>query len=158
MSIGNVAIRPPRLVMINLVTSEELEAWANPAQLTETRSAQWNRLAVPGLGYQPLQYAGTTNRQLADVELAFDRRWAPDADLDVARRFLDMLVAPATTEVASAPPRLLLVWPKLLSLEVVAESVELTHEYIASDGTPLAMRAKLTFEAIAEPRSLEGAR
>lgn len=158
MSIGNVTVPPPRLVIINLTTGDELTAWANPTQLTETRSAQWNRIAVPGLGYQPLQYGGTNNRQLADVELMFDRRWQPDADLAAARRFLDALVAPASADVASAPPRLLLVWPKLLSLEVITESVELTHEYFASDGTPLAMRARLTFEAIAEPRSLEGAR
>ena len=154
MSTDTLRGQPPRLVLVNLVTLEELEAWMNPPALSEQRGAQWNRLAIPGLGYQALQFGGTTNRKLADLTLVFDRRTHPYADLDVARLFLDGLVAPAAPAPASGPPRVLFVWPRLLSIETIVESVELTHDHVAVDGTPMAMTAKITFEQVVEMRSL----
>src|SRR5215208_4821511 len=124
MTTDTLRVQPPRLVLVNLVTREQLEVWANPPTLTEQRSAQWNRLGVPGLGHQPLQYGGTTNRRIPDVVLILDRRTHPEADIEAARRFFDALVAPAGSAAPSAPPRVLFVWPKLLSLEAVTESVE----------------------------------
>jgi hypothetical protein len=156
MTTDTLRVQPPRLVLVNLVTGEQLEAWANPPSLTEHRSAQWNRLGVPGLGHQPLQYGGTTNRRVPDVVLNFDRRTYPDADLEGARRFLDTLVAPAGATAPSAPPRVLLVWPKLLSLEAVTESVETVHDVFSVDGTPIAMAVKLAFEHVVELRALAG--
>jgi hypothetical protein len=154
MATDTLRVQAPRLVLTNLATLDELEAWANPPSLTEQRSAQWNRLSVPGLGHQPLQFGGTGNRRLADMELVFDRRTHPYADLDAARQFLDRLVVPVRMTVPASPPRVLFVWPKLLTLEVVAETVELVHEHFAVDGTPIAMTAKLAFEHVLEMRAL----
>jgi hypothetical protein len=154
MTTDTLRVEPPRLVLVNLVTGEPLEAWANPPSLTEQRSAQWTRLGIPGLGHQPLQYGGTANRRVPDVVLVFDRRTRPDADLEAARRFFDALVVPAGPTAPSAPPRVLLVWPKLLSLEAVSESVETIHDVFAIDGTPVAMTVKLAFEHVVEMRAL----
>jgi hypothetical protein len=143
---------------MNLTTLDQLEAWANPPVLVEQRAAQWNRLSVPGLGHQPLQYGGTGNRRLADMELIFDRRTHPYADLEAARQFLDALVEPVRTTMPAAPPRVLFVWPKLLSLEVITDSVEIVHEHFAVDGSPMAMTATLAFERVVEMRALPGGR
>jgi hypothetical protein len=154
MATDTLRVQAPRLVLMNLTTLEELEAWANPPALSEQRAAQLNRLSVPGLGHQPLHYGGTGNRRLADLELIFDRRTHPYADLEAARQFLDALLVPVRTTVPAAPPRVLFVWPKLVSLEVATESVELVHEHFAVDGSPMAMTAKLAFEHVVEMRAL----
>jgi hypothetical protein len=152
MTTDTLRIQAPRLVLVNLHTNEELEAWANPPTLTEQRSARLTRFDVPGLGYQRLQFGGTGNRRVPDVELTFDRRTHPNQDIEAARAFLDVLVEPISTVAPAEPPRVLLVWPRLLSVEALAESVELVHQHMAVDGALVSMIAKLAFEQILDVR------
>jgi hypothetical protein len=155
MTTDTLRVQAPRLVLVNLATNEELEAWANPPTLTEQRSAQWTRIGVPGLGHQPLQFGGTANRRVPDVELTFDRRTHPNHNIEAARVFLDALVAPVSAPGPAAPPRVLLVWPRLLSVEAIADSVELVHQHLAVDGALVAMTAKLAFEQVLDVRQPE---
>jgi hypothetical protein len=149
-SIDSLHTRPPRLVLVNLDAGTELTAWANPPHLAMERTAHWNRIAIPGLGHQPLQYVGSANRLLSDVELAFDRRWQPSVNLVEVRAFLDGLVVPTRLDLPSAPPRVLLAWPHLLSLEVVVDTVRFEIDQLAAAGGALALRALVTFEEIGE--------
>jgi hypothetical protein len=159
MTMDVARIRPPRCALVNLVTGEELTCLANPTELAERVMVTWNRLAVPGLSHQPLQYSSTGNRQLSGVELYMDRYLAaaePQApDLLEFRRFLRALTVPPAAEAGAppaAPPRVLFVWPQLLTLEAVVETVELRYQRFAVDGSVLVYTASVTFEEILDVR------
>ena len=83
----------------------------------------WNRQVVPGLSHQVLQFQSTSNRQLTGVEFYLDRFFATeqpgDPNILEFRAFLRALtVPPAVTEgvLVTAPPRVLVVWPKVLTI------------------------------------------
>jgi contractile injection system tube protein len=159
MGLDAVRIRPPRCTLVNLTTGEELMCVANPTELAETISVNWNRLAVPGLSHQVLQFSSTGNRQLAGVELYLDRFLAaedPQApDILQFRSFLLALTVPQKAEAAAAPaapPRVLFVWPQLLAMECVIESIELRYQRFAVDSSVLVYTATVTFEEILDIR------
>ena len=118
--------RPPRCSLVNVVTGESIECLFNPTQLVEKVQVNWNRLAVPGLSHQVLQYQSTGNRELSGVEFYLDRVFAAeqpgDVDIMEFRAFLRALtVPPEATEgvAATAPPRTLFIWPGVLTVEAV---------------------------------------
>ncbi|WP_415841921.1 peptidoglycan-binding protein, partial [Myxococcus xanthus] len=111
MSIAAGLARPPRCVLVNVLTGEAMECLFNPTQLVEKLQVNWNRLAVPGLSHQVLQFQGTSNRQLAGVEFYLDAFFATQqadaSNIMAFRGFLRALtVPPAGTEgvLATAPP------------------------------------------------------
>src|SRR5215217_294400 len=127
--------RPPRCTLVNLTSNEELRCLANPTELTEKVAVNWNRLTVPGLSHQVLQFGSSGNRQLSGLELFLDRYLAaeePQApDILEFRRFLLALTVPpagAAGAPPAAPPRVLFVWPRLLTMEAVLASVELRYQ------------------------------
>ena len=65
MGIRDAVIRPPRCSLVNVTTAESIDCLFNPTQLTEKVQVNWNRLAVPGLSHQVLQYQSTGNRELS---------------------------------------------------------------------------------------------
>lgn len=141
------------MALVNLATGERLDAWANPPQLGMRTTVNWNRLAPPGADHQPLQFTGTGNRQLTEVELMFDRSLADASELDLTRvrTFLDATTVPAGPGLP--PPTLLVVWPGVLTLEVVVVSLEPQLRRFAVDGTPLEFAATLALEQVAPPRA-----
>jgi len=159
MTLDLARIRPPRCTLVNLTSGEELVCLANPTELTETIAVNWNRVAVPGLSHQVLQFGSTNNRQLTGVELYFDRfllAEEPQApDLLTFRNFLLALTVPlaaAGGAPPAAPPRMLFVWPQLLTMECVVASVELRYQRFALDGSVLAYTAALELEEILDVR------
>jgi hypothetical protein len=152
-----LAVRPPRCTLVNLVTQERFECLLNPETLTEKIGVQYRRHVVPGLGHHPLQYESTGNRLVPSVEFALDRRFAgtepSQQNILVFRTFLLALTRPSRMEVASAPPRVLVVWPTVVTLEGVLSDVEFRYQAIAHDGTVLAYSATCTFEEVLELRS-----
>jgi hypothetical protein len=151
MPADSIARRPPRVALVNLATGERLDAWANPPQLAMRTTVNWNRLSPPGANHQPLQFTGTGNVQLIEVELTFDRSFdgATDADLMRVRSFLDATTMPSAP--GAPPPSLLLVWPGVVTLEVVVTSVDQQIRSFAVDGTPVAITATLALEQVAPP-------
>jgi hypothetical protein len=134
MGINQAIARPPRCLLVNIATAELIECLFNPTELVEKVQVNWNRLQVPGLSHQVLQYQGTGNRQLSAVEFFLDKRFAAeqpgDPDILEFRRFLRALtVAPAGTQSvpATSPPRVLLVWPGVLAIETVLTEVEFRY-------------------------------
>ena len=91
--------RPPRCSLVNVVTGESIECLFNPTQLVEKVQVNWNRLAVPGLSHQVLQYQSTGNRELSAVEFYLDRTFAAeqpgDVDIMEFRAFLRALTVPS---------------------------------------------------------------
>ena len=159
MSFDGAIARPPRCVLVNVTSGESMECLFNPTQLSEKLQVNWNRLAVPGLSHQVLQFQSTANRQLSGVEFYLDRYFAAEQPGDVNilefRAFLRALtVPPQGTEgvAATAPPRLLFIWPEVVTVECVVASVEFTYKQLAVDGTVLVYAASVTFEEILDTR------
>jgi hypothetical protein len=146
-------------VLANLTTGESLECLFNPTQLTEKVQVNWNRQVVPGLSHQVLQFQSTSNRQLAGVEFYLDRFFAAeqpgDPNILDFRAFLRALtVPPKGTDgvLATSPPRVLLIWPNVLTLECVVDSVDFQYRQLATDSSLLVYAASVTFEEILDTR------
>ncbi len=159
MTLEAAIARPPRCHLVNVSTAESIDCLFNPTQLVEKLQVNWNRLAVPGLSHEPMQFKNTSNRQLSGVEFYLDRLFAAEQPGDVNirdfRAFLRALtVPPAGTEgvPASAPPRVLFVWPGVLTVESVVASVEFHYKQFANDGSVLVYTAVVSFEEILDAR------
>ena len=159
MSFDGAIARPPRCVLVNVTSGESMECLFNPTQLSEKLQVNWNRLAVPGLSHQVLQFQSTANRQLSGVEFYLDRYFAAEQPGDVNilefRAFLRALTVPpeGTEDVAAtAPPRVLFIWPEVVTVECVVASVEFTYKQLAVDGGVLVYAAIVTFEEILDAR------
>jgi hypothetical protein len=146
-------------VLVNVTTAESMECLLNPTQLSERVQVNWNRLQVPGLSHQVLQYQGTGNRQLSSVEFYLDKLFAAeqpgDTEILEFRRFLRALtVAPRGTEgvPATAPPRVLVVWPNVLTIETVLTDLEFEYRSFGADGRVLVYTATCSFEEILDSR------
>ena len=151
--------RPPRCSLVNVLTGESIECLFNPTQLSEKVQVNYNRLAVPGLSHQVLQYQSTGNRALSGVEFYLDRTFAAEqpGDVDIMdfRAFLRALtVPPEATEgvAATAPPRTLFIWPGVLTVEAVLTGVEFQYRQFGNDGRALVYAANVNFEEILDVR------
>ena len=159
MGIELAMVRPPRCVLVNVTTGESMECLLNPTQLSEKLQVNWNRLAVPGLSHQVLQFQSTGNRQLSGVEFYLDRFFAVEQpgepDIMEFRRFLRALIVPpeGTEDVVStAPPRVLVIWPEVITVEAVVTDVEFQYRQVAVDGAVLVYAATVGFEEILDAR------
>ena len=150
-----VRARPPRCVLVNVDSGESMECLFNPGQLSEKWQVQWNRLVVPGLSHQPLQFQSTGNRQLTSLEFYLDRFFAaenPSApDILQFREFLGALTVPTGSDGLSAPPRTLLIWPGFVTVEGVLTEVEFQYRQFALDGSVLVYTATCSLEVVGEP-------
>ena len=159
MTLEAAIARPPRCHLVNVSTAESIDCLFNPTQLVEKLQVNWNRLAVPGLSHEPMQCKTTSNRQRSGVEFYLDRLFAAEQPGDVNirefRAFLRALtVPPAGTEgvPATAPPRVLFVWPGVITVESVVSSVEFHYKQFANDGSVLVYTAVVSFEEILDAR------
>jgi hypothetical protein len=158
-SLAAALARAPRCWLVNVASGESMQCLFNPTQLSEKLQVNWNRLVVPGLSHQVLQFQGTSNRQLAGVEFYLDRFFAAEQPGDVNilefRAFLRALTVPPQGNEgvpATAPPRVLFIWPRVVTVECVVASVEFQYRQLAIDGSVLVYTASVTFEEILDTR------
>ena len=160
MSISEAIAPPAKCHLVNQFTGEDITCLFNPTQISEKIKVNWNRLTVPGLSHQVLQYQSTGNRQLQGIEFYLDRFFAEkqnSPDIMEFRDFLLALTVPAVDNagfVSSSPPRTRFIWPKLFSLEAVLTSVEFQYRRFAKDGSVLIYAAVCDLEEIRDMRSL----
>lgn len=159
MSLAAAIVRPARCVLANVLTGEALECLFNPTQISEKIQVNWTRLTVPGLSHQVLQYQSTGNRQIAGVEFYLDKFFASaqpnHPDILDFRDFLRALTVPprgTETVLATAPPRLLFLWPRVLTIETVVTELEFQYRQFGTDGAALVYTATCTFEEILDFR------
>jgi len=158
--------RPPRCVVVNAISGESMDCMFNPTQLTEKLSVNYTRLAVPGLSHQVLQYQSTGNRQVPSVEFYLEAFLSTQQkEILRFRAFLRSLTVPpaGTTNVAgTAPPRTLLIWPNVLTIETVVTDLEFQYRQFGVDGSALVYTATCSLEEILDVRvtsqELRGAR
>jgi hypothetical protein len=144
-----------KVSIANLRTGETLDAQYNPTDFEEKISVNWQRLAVPGMSHKVLQYQGTENhgfsfdfysRGFTNAEAMALRDW---------RNFLASLCYPsegASSIRDGAPPRVLVVWPTLLSMTCVIGSVVFRNQSFGADLRLTRMVASVDFEEIRDVR------
>ena len=159
MGLESAGVRPARCLLINVETTESIECLFNPTQLSEKVSVNWNRVSVPGLSHQLLQFQSTGNRQVGGVEFYLDRFYAraqsADADILEFRGFMRALTVPLVGVEgvpATAPPRVLFLWPNVLTIEAVLTDLEFRYTQFAGDGAVLVYTAEVSFEEILDVR------
>lgn len=145
--------KPVRMSLANLNTGVSISAQFNPSELEEKISVNYAKLSVLGLSHKPQQYQNTDSLDF-DFELAF-RSFDDDGnkmdDVAYARRFLMSLCYKrrgSTTVVGGAPPRVLFVWPKLISLSAIVTSLTFRHAKFDPDGPPTQFAVKVGLEEI----------
>jgi hypothetical protein len=149
---------PVRMAIANLATGDSIEAQFNPNELEEGLEVNWARQTVPGLSHQPLQFVQTGNTRFT-LELSFEAQ-DPGVTLDDIhhrRRFLQSLCYPrqgAGDVTAGGPPRVLFVWPSIVSLSCVITALSFKYTRFNLNGTPIAFTAKVTLEEIRDVRLL----
>lgn len=151
--------KPARMSLTNLATATGIEAQFNPTELEESLAVNWNRLAVLGLSHKPKQYQQTDNHEF-EFELAF-RAWDDTGnrldDIALSRRFLLSLCYSSRASAGSgvsggAPPRVLFVWPKLVSLTATINKIRIKHSAFNKEGDPIHFAAKIELDEIRDAR------
>ena len=152
-------VRPPRCTLVNLTSGESIECLSNPTDLTERLGVNWNRLVIPGMSHQQLQYQSTANRQIPNVEFHLDRRFAAEqpGDFNILgfRSFLAALTVPsagADGVATGAPPRVLFTWPNFLTIESVVQGIDFAFRHFGVRGEVLVYTASVSFEEILDAR------
>lgn len=159
MSLIVAGIPPIRGELCNLRTGEAIGFLLNPTEFSEQVRVNYNRLQIPGLSHQILQFVSTGNATLP-VEFYLDKIFAgqihpDDPDILDFKRFLQALTVPvggAEDIVGGGPPRALFIWPGLVSLTCVLTSLEFRYERFDIFGEVLIYRARTTFEEIRDVR------
>ncbi len=157
---------PPKLVITNLVSGDEVEAQFNPEQFKETVEAVYTRLSVLGQSGERLHYQNSKNLAL-ELELHFHARSKDQLRaLHHARRHILSWAHPRKTPGVSGggPPDLLVTWPGMLSVEVLMLKAACSHVAFDSQSESMHFVAALqleeqldtlvTFDDVAEDRSL----
>jgi hypothetical protein len=139
--------RPPRCTLANVETGETMVCAFNPTELTERVEVNYQRLGALGQGFEQLQYTNTKNRTIPNLEFYADG--FQGEEITRFRDFLRALTAPA----GDAPPGVLFIWPRVLSIEGVVTDLEFKYTQFGTDGAVLIYTATLTLEA-AERRTL----
>ncbi len=149
---------PQRMSIANLVTGESMDVLFNPTELAKSFNVKWNRLEVPGLPHEVLQYKGTSNLKvpLQLIAHAFTQRATPAMLIDEFEKFIMSLGYPsenAQSVASGAPPRCLVIWPSVLVFTaVLVDEVKFTHTQFAAQGGSLRYAANVTFEEIRDTR------
>ncbi len=153
---------PRRMSLVNLngdpsTLENEMEAQFNPTELDEKIAVNYNRLAIMGMSHKGLQYQQTDNMTW-DFELAFrafDNVGNRLPYLRFARNFLMSVCVPrrgSADVTGGAPPRLLFIWPNMITLTAVITSLAFKHTFMGQDGTFYHSAAKITLEEMRDVR------
>ena len=165
--VENAQPRLSKVVLSNLSDpSQVVVAQYNPTEFTETIIANYARLAPRGLSHEVLQFSNTGNLGFS-FELHFN---ANDSDTGGAantsarvlenldnRKILHAFMYPrrAARDLSGVgPPRILFVWPSMVSLTTVIASLNIRHSMFAKTGHSLKYTAAIVLEEIRDYRIL----
>lgn len=143
-------LRPPRCSILNVATGRAMQCLINPTQLSLEVDVEYTSHVIPGLGHRPLQYQSTSNRQVQDLTFKLDRALAavdPNGpQISAFRDFLEEFTRPVPGVWPSCPPRMVLMWPKILTVQAYLRKLKITLERFAASGELLAFTAVCTLE------------
>lgn len=136
--------------------AEIVVAQFNPTELEEQIEVNYARQTVPGLSHQVLQYINTNNVRFT-FELYFHAGNGSLAANLEARRRLESFCYPNADghDVAEGgPPKVLFVWPNVVSILAVISSLEFKYTQFNNKGTPIAWTCRVALEEYREVRLL----
>ena len=168
--VSSAARKPRRVSITNTSTGEGWFAMFNPTRFDEQVEVNWNRSRVLGLSHEPLQYGNTGNWKF-DLDLYMRGTQTPIInpftevdikdkapkglnDIMAIRKFLMSLAYPVsgTTVGDGGPPRVLVVWPNIMSITTVVTSVKISNQRFNLEGYPVEYVASVSFEEIRDTR------
>lgn len=155
MAVTESFVLPQRMYFVDLRTAETMEALFNPSELEEALDVLYNELGIPGLSHSPLQYSGTSNHKFSFDLYAVGDGATGRAQIEDFRKFLLSLCYPAAAAdsvLTGAPPRVLFVWPELVSLQARILSVGFKHQRFALDGGTTRFVASLKLSEVRDTR------
>lgn len=148
--------RMPGISIGNLQTGETKQLSVVPTELTEQLTAEYVRHNVLGLPHRRMHYLGTDNHQFPNLSFFYVSNTAAEYErAEDERRFLLSLLYPreAVDGVArGGPPRVLFLWPSLISMTCVLPNISIAHTKFNLVGQPVNTRITLSFEEIRSTR------
>lgn len=153
---GEANRAPPRVTFTNLRTGETFEMPFVPETLEHEVIVNWARLQVIGQSHETLQYINTGNHRFESLEFAFQATTEDEArSIEDAKKFLlSLCYAPSGANGVreGAPPRVLFVWPQLVSMTCVVSGVRIRDEAFFSTGLAKSVRISVPLEEIRDVR------
>lgn len=149
-------VSPPTMYLSDLRTLETMTAQFNPEQFEEVLKVVWARLPGPGSSHEKLQYDHTENHKFT-FEMIYDALTGEgdvDGNLD-ARKFLQSLCYAkrgAVTVSDGAPPRILFVWPEMVSLTAAIGELKFKHQRFNREGKSTFFKVDVALEEIRDVR------
>ncbi len=143
------------MTLVNMVTGVARTVQFNPAELEETIGVNYARLVVPGLSHTRKHFVNTD-----DVKFSFelfshcldsgDTKLANMLAIREDRRFLYALTHPWRADgiKRGGAPRVLFIWPHLISLTCVVTSLTFKYTLFNKTGAPAAWNARVQLEQI----------
>lgn len=152
--------RPARVTLVNLSRPDDapdarMPCLLNPASLDWQVAAEYHAHAPVGFGHEVLQYRHSTSPRLGPLEFRLNAfvtehgRLASD-DIDRFAQFLRALTLPTPAE--GRPPRTLLVWPEMMTLQTVVREVQSSFTRFAASGRPLEYVAQVSLIEVVQVR------
>jgi hypothetical protein len=144
--------RSPRMTLVNVATQEYVTVQFNPAEFEETIGAAYARQVVPGLSHKVLQFINTENETFTFDLFHQATNGGPEdlAAILLSRRFLLSVCHPRRADglIGAGAPRVMFIWPKLITLTCVVTSVKLKYTRFNGEGAPVSFIATTTLEEI----------
>lgn len=132
-SMSELASEPPKMSLTNIDDpSKSISPQYNPEKLKQKISANWAEQTIPGFSHKRLHYIDTSNDGFS-FSLHFDSIGEPKSTQErnmAIRRFLMAHCyarGGAQSIITGAPPRLLLVWPSLVSMTAIVRDLDFTY-------------------------------
>lgn len=153
---GDLTSRPPRLTFTNMGSGETVEMPFIPDRLTERVLVGYARKKIVGMSHTVLQYGNTENYSIPNLDLFFRGVTQEEANaLNEGRKFLLSLAyaregARAVRD--GGPPRILFIWPQLISMTFKMSSIEIEHRKFNKNGASVEFNARVGLEEVRDVR------
>lgn len=149
---------PPKMSLTNVVDPRDtIFPQFNPEQIRETLKSQWERITIPGLSHQRLNYISSDNHGFR-FKLQYDGT-GRDEDTRLLhedhRRWIQAHFHPrggADSILGGSAPRLLFIWPNLISMTAIIDSADFTLKRFTSELKLIAWEVSLTLAEIRDVR------
>lgn len=147
----------PKMTLVNAVTLGTLEVQYNPAELEEALGVNFQRQTILGQSHQQMQYVNTENEKFTfDLfNCATDAGPVGYEKMLSDRKFLLAACHPvgaAGTLEKAGTPRLVFIWPGLLSLTCYLTSLKFKYTQFNKLSQPTAWVASVGLEEVRDVR------
>lgn len=146
----------PGITFANLTTGEAKQLAVVPNELTEGVTAEYVKHSVLGLSHKRHHYTGTTNHAIPNLQFKYVSETIAQRDrMDDERRFLlSLMYATEASDgvLRGGPPRVLFLWPSLISFTTIVENAQFTHTKFNRLGAPVVTDVTISIEEIRDVR------